>query len=130
MTRLRPVNAGQRSDSMLFSGTIARRAVAGAIGAGAVAAAMLVGAAPGLAQPLPPPGPPPPPPLPNCTAADLAGVSGGVSFATSSYLFTHPEVNAFFTSLKGQPKAEIRDDVMSYLDQHPQVRAELTAIRQ
>lgn len=108
---------------MLFSGKIARRTVVGAIGAGGVAAAVLAGAVPASAQPAPPP-------APNCTAADLAGVSGGVSFATSAYLFTHPDVNAFFTSLKGQPKSEIRDDVQNYLAANPQVKAELTAIRQ
>jgi hemophore-related protein len=41
---------------------------------------------------------------PNCTAADLAGIISGVSAATSAYLFTHPDVNNFFTSLKGQRK--------------------------
>lgn len=113
----------------------ARRAVAAALSAGAFAGALFAAAPTALAQPLPPPPPVPgvplPPPLPpNCTAADLAGVSGGVAFATSSYLFTHPEVNAFFTSLKGQPKSDIKDDVLAYLDAHPQTKAELTAIRQ
>lgn len=67
---------------------------------------------------------------PNCTAADLAGVMAGVSAATSVYLFTHPDVNGFFTSLKGQPKDQIRAQVLTYVDQHPQVRAELQGIRQ
>ena len=43
-------------------------------------------------------------PPPNCTAADLASVMSGVSAGTSSYLFTHPDVNAFFTGLKGKPE--------------------------
>lgn len=67
---------------------------------------------------------------PNCTAADLAGVMSGVSAATSAYLFTHPDVNAFFTSLKGQPKDQIRASVQSYTDANPQVRDELRGIRQ
>ncbi|BBX32487.1 hypothetical protein MMAG44476_27924 [Mycolicibacterium mageritense DSM 44476 = CIP 104973] len=67
---------------------------------------------------------------PNCTAADLAGVMAGVSASTSAYLFTHPDVNAFFTSLKGQPKDQIRDQVRTYLDGNPQVRDELQGIRQ
>lgn len=67
---------------------------------------------------------------PNCTAADLAGVMSGVTAATSVYLWTHPEVNAFFTGLKGTPRDEMGSLVQAYLDANPQVRAELQAIRQ
>jgi heme-binding protein len=66
----------------------------------------------------------------GATAADLAGVMSGVSAATSAYLFTYPDVNAFFTGLKGQPKDQIPTQVESYLDANPQVRAELQGIRQ
>jgi hemophore-related protein len=105
---------------MLLSARTARRAVAGAVGTGALAGAMLFGALPSAMADEPP----------NCTAADLAGVSSGVSAATSAYLFTHPDVNWFFTSLEGQPRDAIRDDVQTYLDANPQVKAELTGIRQ
>jgi hemophore-related protein len=104
---------------MMPSGPYARRAVAGGIGAGAVAGVMLFGAPSALADP-----------PPNCTAADLAGVSSGVSAATSGYLFSHPDVNTFFTSLKGQPKSDIKDDVQNYLDANPVVKIELQNIRQ
>lgn len=67
---------------------------------------------------------------PNCTAGDLAGVMSGVSAATSAYLFTHPDVNAFFTSLKGLPKEEKRQKAIDYLDANPQVQDELRGIRQ
>ena len=67
---------------------------------------------------------------PNCTAADLAGVAAGVSAATSAYLFTHPDVNAFMTGLEGQPRDEVRTQVQQYLDANPQTKAELQAIRQ
>lgn len=67
---------------------------------------------------------------PNCTAADLAGVSAGVSAATSAYLFTHPEVNAFFTGLEGSPRDTLRAQIQQYLDANPQVKGELTGIRQ
>lgn len=67
---------------------------------------------------------------PNCTAADLAGVMAGVRANTSAYLFTHPDVNAFFTSLKGQSNDEMADSVRVYLEDKPQIRAELTGIRQ
>jgi hemophore-related protein len=105
---------------MLLSGRTARRAVASAIGAGAIASATLFGATP-LALADPPP---------NCTAADLAGIASGVSANTSAYLFTHPDVNAFFTGLKGQPKSDIKDDVQNYLNANPDVKADLTNIRQ
>jgi len=105
---------------MLLSARTARRAVAGAVGTSALAGAILFGALPSAMADEPP----------NCTAADLAGVASGVSAATSAYLFTHPDVNWFYTSLEGQPRDAIRDDVQTYLDANPQVKAELTGIRQ
>lgn len=109
---------------MLFSAPTVRRAVAGALGGGALTGAVLcglIGTAPmASAQPIPP----------NCTAADFSGVASGVSASSSAYLFTHPEVNAFFTDLHGDPKESIQSDVKNYLDANPQVKAELTAIRQ
>ena len=39
-------------------------------------------------------------------------------------------MNDFFTSLKGQPKDQIRDKVQAYFDANPQVQDELRAIRQ
>ena len=95
------------------------RVIAGTIGAGAVAGALLVGMAPSaLAAP------------PNCTAADLAGIASGVSAGTSAYLFTHPDVNAFFTSLEGTPRDTLRSQIQQYLDANPQVKTDLSTIRQ
>lgn len=105
---------------MVLSGRSTRRVVAGAIGAGAITGTMLLGGIPpALADP-----------PPNCTAADLAGVAAGVAASTSAYLFTHPDVNNFFTGLKGQPKNQIRDDVQNYLNANPQAKADLQGIRQ
>ena len=56
---------------------------------------------------------------PNCTAADLAGVASGVSAATSAYLFTHPDVNCFFTSLEGKNRDEVRAEVDNYMNANP-----------
>ena len=104
----------------------ARRVVMGAISAGALAGGVLFGiAASATAQP-PPPAPVPPP----CTAAELARVMSGVSFDTSNYLSTHPDVNNYFTSLMGQPKDQIRAQVQTYLDANPQVKDDLLRIRQ
>ena len=108
---------------MLFSAPTVRRAVAGALGGGALAGAVafgVLGAAPmASAQPVPP----------NCTAADFSGTAAGVSAASSAYLFTHPEVNAFFTDLHGDPRDQIHADVEAYLNANPVVKAELTEIR-
>jgi hemophore-related protein len=68
--------------------------------------------------------------LPSCSAADLEGVRAGVSDATSSYLFAHPDVNSFFTGLAGVPRDKLLVKVSSYMDNHPQTKAELTGIRQ
>lgn len=104
---------------MLVNARLARRAVVGVIGTGAVAGAILGAAPSALADP-----------PPNCTAADLAGVAAGVSAATSAYLFTHPDVNAFFTGLEGAPRDTIRTEVKQYLDYNPSVKADLQGIRQ
>ena len=69
------------------------------------------------------------PPPPNCTAGDLAGVMTGVSAAMSVYLLSHPDVNAFFTDLKGKPREEQRQAVQDYIDANPQVGADLRGIR-
>ncbi|KAA0101027.1 hemophore-related protein [Mycolicibacterium sp. P1-18] len=89
------------------------------IGAGVVAGALLAGtSAVAVADP------------PNCTAADLAGVMSGVSAGTSTYLFTHPEVNAFFTGLKGKPRDQMTPEIQAYFEANPQVNDELRAVRQ
>ena len=89
------------------------------IGAGVIAGATLIGtAATAAADP------------PNCTAADLAGVMSGVNTGMSAYLFTHPDVNAFFTSLKGKSREEMQTEITTYMDANPQVRDEITAVRQ
>ncbi|MGA5543035.1 heme-binding protein [Mycobacterium sp. NPDC051198] len=109
---------------MLLSARNARRVVAGVAGAGAVAGAMLLGAIPSALADDPANNPP------NCSAADLAGVASGVSASTSAYLFTHPDVNNFFTSLEGLPREEVKTKVHDYLEANPQTKAELTGIRQ
>jgi hemophore-related protein len=101
------------------------RALAGMFGAGAMAGAMLFGGA-ALASAEPAPAPP----APGCTAGDLAQASGTVGTAMAAYLFSHPDVNDFFTSLRGLPNEEIRGDVQNYMSAHPQVETEINGIRQ
>lgn len=110
---------------MEFSARNVRRAVVGALGAGAVSGAALIGVV--LPSASAQPAPPPPP---NCTSADFSGVASGVSASSSAYLFTHPEVNAFFTGLHGAPRAQLDAEIAEFFATHPQVQAELTAIRQ
>jgi heme-binding protein len=108
-----------KEPATMLSANTARRAVAAGIGTGAIAGALMAGAgATASADPL------------GCTAADLARVSSGVSFDTSNYLYDHPDVNAFFTGLKGRPRSEIADDVQNWLDANPLVRGDLQGIRQ
>jgi hemophore-related protein len=109
---------------MSISARTGRRAIAGAVGTGVFVGAMMFGALPSALADDPAPRPP------NCTAADLAGVASGVSASTSGYLFTHPDVNDFFTSLEGLPRDQVRAKVTDYLAGNPQAKADLTGIRQ
>ncbi|GAB1815710.1 heme-binding protein [Mycobacterium sp. MUNTM1] len=109
----------------------APRVVTGAVASGAVGVAMLFATAGSAAADWPMDDPEPAPSSqPNCTAADLAQVSSGVAAATSAYLFTHPDVNAYFTSLKGQPRDDMRAQLKQYMDANPQTHADLEGIRQ
>ena len=107
---------------MLPSRRPGHRATVGAVGAVALAGAMLLGGA--AAANAEPPAPP------NCSPADWAGVRSGVAAALSVYLFTHPPVNDFFATLQGQSKDQIRPQMQVYFDANPQVEAELQAIKQ
>lgn len=110
--------------SALLSTKGGRHAAAGVLGAGAFAGVMMFSALPAAMADEPAPRPP------NCTAADLAGVASGVAASTSAYLFTHPDVNDFFTGLEGLPRDQVRSKVDDYLGSHPGAKADLTGIRQ
>jgi hemophore-related protein len=101
-----------------------RRLVATLVGCGAITVAMF-GQIPSAAA-----DPDAAPPPPNCTAADMEGVRMGVQAATSAYLFTHPDVNAFFTSLAGVPRAQVLQRVKAYMAANPQTASDITGIRQ
>ena len=112
---------------MLLSGHTMRRRLVGVMGAGALTGATLLGGA-SLASAEP--AQPPPPAPPGCSAGDLAQVSGTVGTAMAGYFFTHPDVNNFFTSLRGLPYEEVRENVRNYLNANPQVESEINGIRQ
>lgn len=69
-------------------------------------------------------------PIPGCTAGDVTAVMTGVAASMTTYLFTHPDVNDFLTSLQGLKKADAKQQTQDYLAANPQVRDEINAIRQ
>jgi hemophore-related protein len=116
---------------MMLSRRAMRSALVGAIGTSAAAGAMLVGGvSSAFADPAPEPPTPAAAPAPGCTAADLAQASGTVGTAMGGYLFSHPDVNNFFTGLRGLPNDEIHGDVQKYMDANPGVESDINGIRQ
>ena len=109
---------------MLLVTRTVRRAVLTAIGSGVLAGAVLVGGAPTAVAD------PPPPPAPGCSAGDFEQLKSQVAAATADYMFTHPDVNAFFSTLKGQPKDQMRGQVKDYFAANPQAQSDLAGIRQ
>ncbi|MBV8930584.1 MAG: heme-binding protein [Mycobacteriaceae bacterium] len=103
---------------MVLSVRVKRGVFAAALGSGAIAGGVLLVSPAAVADP------------PNCTAADLSQTASGVASATAGYLFAHPDVNAFFSGLRGQPRDAIRNQVRDYLNAHPQTRDDLHGIRQ
>ena len=67
---------------------------------------------------------------PNCSAADLEGVRSGVDASTSAYLFTHPDLNDFMTSLRAMSRAQVAAKVKGYMASHPDEQAYMANIRQ
>ncbi|MCH9729354.1 MAG: heme-binding protein [Actinomycetia bacterium] len=102
---------------LLSHKSFARRVLLATVGTGAV---LLSVSLPAHAQPDPP----------NCTSADLAGVMSGITAATSVYLFTHPPVNEFMTSMGDLPPDEKKAALGAFLEANPQVKGELQGIRQ
>jgi hemophore-related protein len=105
--------------SVSLSEFISRRVIVGLIGAGTLLSG---GAGQAWADPAPRP--------PNCSAADVASVAAGVATTLSTYLFTHPDVNGFYTGLQDQPKDQVGTEVQNYFGANPQEEAELEGIRQ
>jgi hemophore-related protein len=113
---------------MMLSRRAMRSALVGVIGTATVGAVLFSGAS--LASADPAPSPAPAAPAPGCTAADLAQASGTVGTAMGGYLSSHPDVNNFFTGLRGLPNEEIHGDVQKYMDANPGVESDINGIRQ
>jgi heme-binding protein len=71
-----------------------------------------------------------PPPRRTAVQPISKACGPGCRAATSSYLFTHPDVNDFYTSLEGLPRDKVSAKVKDYLANHPDVKADMTGIRQ
>ena len=68
-------------------------------------------------------------PAPGCTAADVTSVEAGVAGSLTGYLFSHPDVNGFFTTLQGLSKEDAFNQATGYFQANPGVMAEIDAIR-
>lgn len=108
-----------------FSERFTRLLASGMIIAGGLVGAALFGGIPSALADQDPGANPP-----NCTAADLEGVRAGVSAATSAYLFTHPDVNDFVSSMRGLSRAQVATKMKAYMAANPQVKDDMTGIRQ
>jgi len=110
---------------MSFTAHSIRMLASGGLVTGALTAAALFGGVPAaLANEDPAANPP------DCSAADLEGVRAGVSAATSAYLFSHPDFNAFMSGLGGLSREDTGAKVKDYMAVHPETQAEMTGIRQ
>ncbi len=105
----------------MLNAAITRRLVISVV-AGTASCAALFGTVPlANADPQNPPG---------CTAADLEGVRAGVDASTAAYLFTHPDLNGFMDSQKGESRAQVAEHITDYMKTHPQENVEMIGIRQ
>lgn len=66
---------------------------------------------------------------PGCTAADITAVEGQVATAMAGYFLTHPDANAFFSSVQGLSKSDAISQTQAYLAANPQTQSEIDAIR-
>ena len=110
---------------MTFHTRAVRLIAGGGLVAGALGATALFGGVPSAFANEDPAANPP-----NCSAADLEGVRAGVDASTSAYLFSHPDLNAYMSTLQGLTRDETAAKTKAWLAQHPQEQAEMTGIRQ
>ena len=66
---------------------------------------------------------------PGCTVADMTAVETGVAAAMTTYLWTHPDVNDFFTSVQGMPQDQAFAAIKDYLSANRDIKAQMDAIQ-
>ena len=69
-------------------------------------------------------------PVPGCSAADVTSVETGVAGSLTGYLFSHPDVNNFFTGIQGLPTQDAFTQTRDYLAANPGIKSDIDAIRQ
>ena len=65
----------------------------------------------------------------GCTVADMTAVETGVAAAMTTYLWTHPDVNDFFTSVQGMPQDQAFSAIKDYLSANRDIKAQMDAIQ-
>ncbi len=68
-------------------------------------------------------------PAPGCSAADVTDAEARVAAAMTGYLWTHPDVNDFVSSLQGSSKGDAYQKVSDYFQANPDVKNAIDAIR-
>ena len=68
-------------------------------------------------------------PAPGCSAADVTDAEARVAAAMTGYLWTHPDVNNFFSGLQGSSKGDVYQQVSAYFQANPDVKNAIDAIR-
>lgn len=66
---------------------------------------------------------------PGCTVADMTNVETGVAAGMTAYLWTHPEVNDFLTSVQGLDPDDAFTQTKDYLTANPDIKAQMDAIQ-
>jgi heme-binding protein len=59
------------------------------------------------------------PPIPRTAAQQIWNAGAGVSASTLAYLFAHPDLNDFMTSLKAMSREQVASKVKDYMASHP-----------
>lgn len=67
--------------------------------------------------------------IPGCSAADVTDAEARVAAAMTGYLWTHPDVNDFLSSLQGSSKGDAYQQVTDYFNANPDVKNAVDAIR-
>ena len=68
-------------------------------------------------------------PAPGCSAADVTDAEARVAAAMTGYLWTHPDVNNFFSGIQGLSHDDAWSKTNAYFKANPDVKNAIDAIR-
>lgn len=60
----------------------------------------------------------------------MATVAAGVAASTSGYLYSHPDVNEFYTDLRSKPDDQVSAAIGQFFADNPQAHTDLLGLRQ